>query len=54
MRAAKWFRGVVRKVHGNGACDVLFDDGDKEDKVPLKLLPPPSVASLNLEQLAAV
>ena len=36
--AAKWYSGVVRKVHGDGACDVLFDDGDKEDKVPLKFL----------------
>ena len=38
--AAKWYSGVVRKVHGNGVCDVLFDDGDKEDKVPLKFLRP--------------
>jgi hypothetical protein len=36
--AAKWYSGVVRKVHENGACDVIFDDGDTEDKVPLKFL----------------
>ena len=36
--AAKWYSGVVRKVHGDGACDVLYDDGDDEDEVPLKFL----------------
>ena len=36
--AAKWYSGVVRKVHEHGACDVLYDDGDTEDKVPLKFL----------------
>lgn len=36
--AAKWYSGVVRKVHENGVCDVRFDDGDSEDKVPLKFL----------------
>ena len=39
--AANWFGGVVRKVHGDGACDIDYDDGDEEDKVPLKFLRPP-------------
>jgi len=36
--AAKWYGGVVRKVHGDGACDVVYDDGDDEEEVPLKFL----------------
>ena len=39
--AAKWFGGVVRKVHADGACDIDYDDGDEEDRVPLKFLRPP-------------
>ena len=39
--AAKWFGGVVSKVHGDGACDIDYDDGDEEDRVPLKFLRPP-------------
>merc|ERR1740139_10219 len=43
--AAKWYSGVVRKVHENGACDVQYDDGDQEDEVPLKFLRAPRKAS---------
>lgn len=39
--AAKWFGGVVSKVHGDGACDIDYDDGDEEDRVPLRFLRPP-------------
>ena len=39
--AAKWFSGVVRKVHGDGACDIDYADGDHEDKVPLKFIRAP-------------
>lgn len=28
----------MRKVHGDGACDVVYDDGDDEEEVPLKFL----------------
>ena len=45
--AAKWFSGVVRKVHGDGACDIDYDDGDEEDKVPLKFLRPPRKLKAN-------
>ena len=44
--SAKWYAGVVRTVHGDGACDIDYDDGDREDAVPLKFLrlpPPPKV-----------
>ena len=44
--SAKWYAGVVRTVHGDGACDIDYDDGDQEDAVPLKFLrlpPPPKV-----------
>ena len=39
--AAKWYPGVVRKAHGDGACDIDYDDGDQEDKVPLKFIRAP-------------
>ena len=42
----KWYAGVVRTVHGDGACDIDYDDGDRKDAVPLKFLrlpPPPKV-----------
>ena len=39
--AAKWFGGVVRKVHADGACDIDYDDGDDEERVPLKFIRPP-------------
>ena len=51
--AAKWYSGVVRKVHENGACDVLYDDGDKEDKVPLKFLRKAKAAAPVKEQQPA-
>ena len=49
--AATWHGGVVRKVHETGGCDIIYDDGDREDNVPLRFLrlsrvqpppPPPS------------
>tara|TARA_B100000795_G_C22610091_1_gene364750 strand:+ start:202 stop:735 length:534 start_codon:yes stop_codon:yes gene_type:complete len=36
--ASKWFGGVVRKVHADGACDIEYDDGDDEECVPLRFL----------------
>ena len=35
---------ALTKVHGDGACDIDYDDGDREDKVPRKFLrlPPPT------------
>ena len=38
---SRWFGGVVRKVHANGACDIDYDDGDEEERVPLEFIRPP-------------
>ena len=35
-----WYPGVVHIVHEDGACDINYDDGDKEKSVPLKFLRP--------------
>lgn len=32
--AGRWFRGWVAAVHDDGTCDVHYDDGDEEARVP--------------------
>ena len=29
-----WYGGVLRRIHPDGSCDVDYDDGDKERRVP--------------------
>ena len=36
-----WYPGVVHIVHEDGACDINYDDGDKEKSVPLKFIRAP-------------
>ena len=30
--AAKWYNGTVTAVHGSGACDITYEDGDYEEE----------------------
>ncbi|ETW10135.1 hypothetical protein H310_00507 [Aphanomyces invadans] len=36
----EWFKGTISKDHGDGRYDIEYDDGDKEMKVPTKLIRP--------------
>jgi len=35
-----WFTGVISAAHDDGACDVAFDDGDFEARVPAACIKP--------------
>ncbi|CAK4457513.1 unnamed protein product [Aphanomyces euteiches] len=41
----EWFKGTISKDHGDGRYDIEYDDGDKELKVPAKLIRPIKTAS---------
>jgi hypothetical protein len=32
-RGAKWYAGVVAKVHADGTFDIDYNDGDREERV---------------------
>ena len=34
LSKTKWYPGVVSATHDDGACDIAFDDGDAEARVP--------------------
>ncbi|KAF0719010.1 hypothetical protein As57867_001329, partial [Aphanomyces stellatus] len=36
----EWFKGSIIKDHGDGRYDIEYDDGDRETKVPAKLIRP--------------
>eukprot|EP00966_Prymnesium_polylepis_P334587 7389955-Prymnesium_polylepis.1 len=42
---AKWFSGTVKVAHDDGACDVEYNDGDFEARVPPKFLKPANGSS---------
>ena len=53
----KWFPAVVAAIHADGSCDLLYDDGEKEEEVAANyvrypkteagLLPPPPQDALS-------
>ena len=38
LARTKWFKGAISKTRDDGACDVAFDDGDFEARVPAAYL----------------
>ncbi|GAB9476497.1 hypothetical protein Gpo141_00013561, partial [Globisporangium polare] len=45
MGKDKWFKGTVSRAHADGSCDIEYDDGDKENKVPSRSIRPLKSAS---------
>ena len=56
-----YYKGEITKVHANGCCDILYEDGDDETEVPPRLIrslgggsaAPPEAAQPDAAQPAA-